>query len=1455
MQCILINVHLVSCSSLQQPLNSSVDEVHVFYFKAGQHLYNWLLAHVANSQSYLTLYCAYRNQAGCHISQTHMQSLSNAVICCPGQTVVPPTHHPAQQIAVPNYPTHHAPPFIPNLGQRWSLEIPGASVQTPFYATQTTAGCMENAAVYPAFHGMYTPQSFVMSQVSGPYSGQAAPTAVSPFGIPTQDMPPPTVIRERKMLVVTNPETGEVVSLKDEGGGRKETAPKVIHVTAPPELSKASVPVSSGKEVPSPEVAIEKPVVVEISPTSSDEITITIGCDDTVESALPEETFVSKIKTTSRGETIFYNTAKAAEVRECVEFSSFTRLEFENSSVPVDRSTTTTASAAAAAAVAAAAAAAATNQEEQVINLEVKSRDAAVEENMQNSQAKSGTTTDSNANTTAASQVVVDRVETKFTDFNLVTNLAPEVKQAESTTKMPTGLSNSEAVDEELKKPTAMDVEEEKKPGGSSKVAADNAVESGGTPQKIIRRYTKEFMLEARKLPSSRRSPMHLACGDGRLLLELKEQPDSHSRPNMSYSYGGGGFGRSGRSGRSGGGGGGGGQPNRYIGRTSLPTNVQLQRDENPWKPSYLTTEDDSTEEARTERLLKNGRVVLNKLTPKNFDSMHAEFKKLAEDMNTEDRMEKLIELVFEKAISESNFCEIYSRLFHALRCESRSSTKTESPFIKHLLKRCQLEFYQKNNKALVAQRKELEERMKTAASYLERSEMASELEELEAQNKRRRLGVIRLIGELYKVTLLKVSILQNDVVKGLTSEINEENLECLCSLLTTVGAKLESEVQSDPNARQWLNGIFKNLKSYVENTGRPARIRFMIMDLLDLRESKYVPRHQVQKPKNLSEIEREMEEQRRQESARADELRMSTGNSLYGDGMVKERGRRTRQVQNRYGSSYQGRSPGTGKTQIRRSINVISNTGLRDTQSQYISSNTLPTAGSLKLRPGGNAHDRTGVGSAFSFRKVQPSVVTATQNRFDALRLSEKSAAASAANGAAAASGAAGTGVGAGGGGDGSSSSSSIISQSGGELRTPVEMSKGDNWPDNGNEYKNQGPSQVEVKKLNDEEAERIACQILDDFINGKEDTTVADVSALTSNEEMILAKWLFHAFDGDRVRRYKLGHLLVFIVKCKVWTLDSIVNGLVTFIQESFAELETDYPKITLYFGEIFAGIYYYGKDVVVAGSFFRFLEAFEMKALNVLIQALASLKDYSSANADLLFDLWEANGQKLIGESNSFSKTDAELLRENVKVLFVCLLVLFMCLIVLLLQKLEYLLSTEESEKRQLSRQRKKMLDYLMMMRPVDSRRLRIFIEREFQTTDKRSESFVGAFVDCMCSRCVEVTGNSMELKDVFSFEEMSNVLSIYVTGKSHLECFVLEKLKDYYIECQCPKDLLTDMFTAVAKSTVSAESFFKFRTSCESENSLNGFVVTNASLREFYKNLEKLRLLQLSPSSRY
>ncbi|KRZ39770.1 Eukaryotic translation initiation factor 4 gamma 3, partial [Trichinella pseudospiralis] len=475
-------------------------------------------------------------------------------------------------------------------------------------------------------------------------------------------------------------------------------------------------PVSSGKEVPLPEVAIEKPVVVEISPTSSDEITITVGCDDTVVSALPEETFVSKIKT-SRGETIFYNTAKAAEARECVEFSSFTRLEFENCSVPVDRSTTTTASAAAAAAAAAAA-----NQEEQVINLEVKSRDAAVEENMQNSQAKSGTTTiDNNANTTAA----VDRVETvlskvtTFTDFNLMTNLAPEVKQAESTTKMPTRLLTSEAADEELKKTTTMVVEEEKKPGGSSKpaAAADCAVESGGMPQKIIRRYTKEFMLEARKLPSSRRSPMHLACGDGRLLLELKEQPDSHSRPNMSYSYGGGGFGRSGRSGRSGGGGGGGGQPNRYIGRTSLPINVQLQRDENPWKPSYLTTEDDSTEEARTERLLKNGRVVLNKLTPKNFDSMHAEFKKLAEDMNTEERMEKLIELVFEKAISESNFCEIYSRLFHALRSESRNSTKTESPFIKHLLKRCQMEFYQQNNRALVAQRKELEEKMKTAAS------------------------------------------------------------------------------------------------------------------------------------------------------------------------------------------------------------------------------------------------------------------------------------------------------------------------------------------------------------------------------------------------------------------------------------------------------------------------------------------------------------------------------------------------------------------------------------------------------------------------------------------------------------------------------------------------------------------------------------------------------------------
>ena len=60
----------------------------------------------------------------------------------------------------------------------------------------------------------------------------------------------------------------------------------------------------------------------------------------------------------------------------------------------------------------------------------------------------------------------------------------------------------------------------------------------------------------------------------------------------------------------------------------------------------------------------------------------------------------------------------------------------------------------------------------------------------------RRSLGTIRFIGELYKLKMLTVRIMHGCLVKLIKDPTDEESLESMAGLLTTVGKDLEAETR-----------------------------------------------------------------------------------------------------------------------------------------------------------------------------------------------------------------------------------------------------------------------------------------------------------------------------------------------------------------------------------------------------------------------------------------------------------------------------------------------------------------------------------------------------------------------------------------------------------------------------------------------------------------------------------
>lgn len=126
-------------------------------------------------------------------------------------------------------------------------------------------------------------------------------------------------------------------------------------------------------------------------------------------------------------------------------------------------------------------------------------------------------------------------------------------------------------------------------------------------------------------------------------------------------------------------------------------------------------------------------------------------------------------------------------------------------------------------------------------------------LEEYDRRIRMKSVGNIRFIGELFKQGMLTANIMMK-CLYDLIDKKDEERLECLCKLLTTVGKELEKKDNLEP--------IFVRMKEIVDKKhGKvSSRIRFMLQDVIDLRRSKWVPRRQDSNPKTIDQIQKEAE-------------------------------------------------------------------------------------------------------------------------------------------------------------------------------------------------------------------------------------------------------------------------------------------------------------------------------------------------------------------------------------------------------------------------------------------------------------------------------------------------------------------------------------------------------------------------------------------------------------------
>ncbi|XP_049389218.1 eukaryotic translation initiation factor 4G [Solanum stenotomum] len=278
-----------------------------------------------------------------------------------------------------------------------------------------------------------------------------------------------------------------------------------------------------------------------------------------------------------------------------------------------------------------------------------------------------------------------------------------------------------------------------------------------------------------------------------------------------------------------------------------------------------------SDEEQAKQRQLK---AILNKLTPQNFDKLFQQVKEV--NIDNDVTLNGVISQIFDKALMEPTFCEMYANFCQHLAAElpDLSVDSEKITFKRLLLNKCQEEFER-------GEREELEANVTNEEGEVKLS--AEEREEKRVKARRRMLGNIKLIGELYKKRMLTERIM-HDCIKKLLGDYqnpDEENVEALCKLMSTIG-----EMIDHAKAKEHMDAYFDRLEKLSNNMKLSSRVRFMLKDSIDLRKNKWQQRRKVEGPKKIEEVHRDAAQERHAQATRLARTPSLGGSSRRGQPM-----------------------------------------------------------------------------------------------------------------------------------------------------------------------------------------------------------------------------------------------------------------------------------------------------------------------------------------------------------------------------------------------------------------------------------------------------------------------------------------------------------------------------------------------------------------------------------------
>lgn len=267
----------------------------------------------------------------------------------------------------------------------------------------------------------------------------------------------------------------------------------------------------------------------------------------------------------------------------------------------------------------------------------------------------------------------------------------------------------------------------------------------------------------------------------------------------------------------------------------SCPDPGPLETSSNRWVPTRSGLQP-------LEQSMKQAKGVLNKLTPENFESLSA--KVCALDVCGGALSSEFAQLLLETAIVYPLHGTTYAQLAVVLGREWSNEENPESDFRTQLLSKCQ-------------------------SFFVERSTSS------DSQHRKRVMNAVRFIGALFCNRVIPPTIVTmciRELLDGSRESLEEQEIEALCTLLAAVGQKLDNEGHQPFIAKCVAEMIDMSRQSL------PSRLRFLLLDTLDLRSNQWRPRRKQDVPQKLDNLRKEMEKSMHQPTLRSTQRQSTDG-------------------------------------------------------------------------------------------------------------------------------------------------------------------------------------------------------------------------------------------------------------------------------------------------------------------------------------------------------------------------------------------------------------------------------------------------------------------------------------------------------------------------------------------------------------------------------------------------